>query len=372
VPRVNLYSLAIDGALECRNAETGESIWVTRVGNRELKYGAMGVDEKFITVVNGGNLIQVDVSNGEVIEEVSTIGTPLHGAVMSGHFALVPTIRNGVEGYLMRDLKVDPFMEIVAGYALALPQASPDSTRVVWATDRGFVYAMEMSGTPSVMFRLDTDGIVSGRVASAPRDRFYFGSESGQVYGIHATRTGTVEWSRPFGEPFYDQPLIAGEQLLIRSGYGNLFSLGTVDGISTWENTVPGIDEVMGVIGDRVFVRKLSGTMAVLDLQSGDTVGNYPQIQPGRLLINTLTDRLYMVSEGGAVQCLRPVGAEMPNFTRPPEVKPKTEEKAADPEPPATTNEQPFPADNNPFDTPPGNPFDTPGEDDNPFGGNPF
>ncbi|OUW80640.1 MAG: hypothetical protein CBD74_09235, partial [Saprospirales bacterium TMED214] len=68
-PRVNLYTIGSDGLLECRNAETGEPIWIQRVGKPSLPFSDLGVDEKYITVVNGGNLIQVDAENGEIIRE---------------------------------------------------------------------------------------------------------------------------------------------------------------------------------------------------------------------------------------------------------------------------------------------------------------
>ncbi len=70
VPRVRLYSIANDGTLECRDAETGEPIWMVRVGDRRLPYGAIGVNEDYLSVTNGANLIQVDAATGEVIQEV--------------------------------------------------------------------------------------------------------------------------------------------------------------------------------------------------------------------------------------------------------------------------------------------------------------
>ena len=69
-PRVNLYTVGSDGILECRNAETGEPIWISRVGRPSLPYSELGVNEEYVTVINGGNLIQVDASNGEIINEV--------------------------------------------------------------------------------------------------------------------------------------------------------------------------------------------------------------------------------------------------------------------------------------------------------------
>ncbi len=373
VPRVHLYTLGNDGTCECRDAETGEPIWMTRVGDRNLSYFALGVSEDHVSVINGPNLIQLDASNGETMEEVRMMGTPLHGAVHAGNFAMVPTIRDGVEGYPMRDPTIDPFMEVVNGIALTLPTIAPgdDTTRVAWGTSKGYVYVMEMSGEPSVLFRLDTDGIVSGRIAAADGNRFFFGSEAGQVYAIRATRIGKVLWSVPFGEPFYNAPMVVGSQVLIRSTYGNLYSLAVDSGKSTWASSAPSIDELIGAIGDNLYVRTLSGSLAVLNLKTGERIRTYDSVRPGRLLINIHSDRLYMVSDGGAVQCLRPEGHELPSFTQRPDIEIKEEEvKPAAPQAPATPD-NPFGAGNpNPFGD--AAPADNPFGDNNMDGGNPF
>ncbi len=359
VPRINLYTLANDGTLECRDAETGVPIWRTNVGSRKLMYGAIGVSEEYVSVVNGSNLIQVDISTGEAIHEVTMTGSPLHGAINVGDYAMVPVIRNGVEGYPMRDPTLDPFTEVVSGIALALPTKSPDSARVAWGTSRGFVYVMEMAGTPSVLFRLNTDGIVSGRIASAPGDRFFFGSEAGQVYCVEATRTGKVIWSRPFAEPFYNGPMVEGDQLLIRSTYGNLRSLSLADGQETWASSSPNVDTLLGVVGGHIFVRTLSGSLAVLDLETGKRTAFFGEVQPDRILANTLTDRLYLVSGSGAVQCLRPEGADLPSFSHQPVAAAPGDDNPADPaDKPGST----------PFD-PAGNDPLKPGDAADPFGG---
>jgi outer membrane protein assembly factor BamB len=391
VPRVNLYTIGTDGTLECRNAETGEPVWLVRVGDRRLPYRDIGTNEQYLTVINGANLIQVEAATGEVIVEVRMSGTPRFGAVNSGDFAMIPTIGGGVEGYPLYDATRDPFMEIVAGSALSLPTKAPASTKIAWATDRGFVYVMEMEGTPSVEFRLNTDGIVSGRIASATGDRFFFGSEAGQVYGLRATRSGKVLWSQPFGEPFYNEPIVVGDQVLIRSAYGNLFSLSVEDGSMTWDRPTPNVSELIGSFGGRIFITTLSGSFAVIDLETGSGLGVFNEIRPGNpILVNKWTDRLYLVSESGDVQCLRPEDTDIPTFNIQPDIQPKQVvaaklQQQAAPTPFGAGANDPFGAGgNDPFGAG-ADPFGSGGDDpmadpfgggdasmDDPFGGNPF
>jgi outer membrane protein assembly factor BamB len=341
VPRVHLYTLSSDGSLECRDAESGEPIWSVLVGDRRLPYGAIGVSEEFLTVINGANLYKVEAATGEVMEQVRMSGAPSFGAVNAGEFSMIPMIGGGIEGYPLRDPTRDPFLEIVEGSALAMPTKAPgQSSRTAWGTDRGFVYVMELEGTPSVLFRLKTDGIVSGRIAAASGERFFFGSESGQVYGLRATRSGEVLWSQPWGEPFYNQPLIVEDQLLIRSTYGNLYALDVADGTMTWDRAIPNIGDLIAAFGGRAYVTTLTGGMAVIDLQSGELIANYREVLPVGSLDNQLTNRIYLVSESGDVQCVRPEGAELPTFLVQPvaeaaepatEAKPQADAGQADP-----------------------------------------
>ncbi len=361
VPRVNLYSIATNGMLESRNAETGEINWTARVGDPRLPYRAIGVDDQHLAIINGSNLIEVDVNTGVELGKVQTTGTAMFGAVSAGGFALIPMIGGNIEGYALDDLARDPFLRSTSGSALAMPTKSPDSTRFAWGTDKGFVFVGESSGTPSILFRLKTDGIVSGRIAAASGDRFFFGSENGQAYGLRATRSGEVLWSQPFGEPFYNEPAVVGNQVLISSAYGNLVSFNADTGFPTWDRPIANIAELIGTFDDRIYVTTLSGALQVIEVTTGKTLGIFPEVQPGRLLINKLTNRLYLVSDRGEVQCLRPESSELPVFTKQPDT-------TAEEQPQQQATEQP--ATKNPLDAGREKPKDA--SDVDPFGGEGF
>ena len=373
VPRVNLYTLANDGTIDCRDAETGQPIWRTTVGEPRLDYGKMGIDDTFLTCVNGGNLIRVDVTTGEAFDSVRTTNVPLYGSIHAGDFALIPTIRNGVDGYPLSDTSKYPFTRTVDGLALSPPSKAPGTTRVAWGTNLGYVYFMELQGKPSLLFRLDTDGIVSSSVAAINGDRFFFGSENGQVYGVRATRVGQVLWSRPYADPFYNSPFVYGDQVFLRSTYGNLFALNIDDGFMAWPDTVPNVDELLGVFGGKLYVRLLSGHFSVIDTESGKTDRTFFELVPGEFIANAQTDRLYLISENGTVQCLRPQGAELPSFNElmlpiPGEEIETEKAPSGASGSPGITGDTMAPAGDDPFAAPSGgDPFAAPGGGDDPF-----
>ena len=161
--------------------------------------------------------------------------------------------------------------------------------------------------------------------------------------------------------------MVVGEQLLLRSGYGNLYSLGLADGVSTWQNTSPGVGELLAAFDGKIFVRSLSGNMAVLDLKTGEPIQSLRDILPNKLLVNSQSDRLYLVTTQGSVQCVRPAGAAIPTFNKTSEA-PEMSKKMGETEAGPAMFDKPSMAD--PFDAKSADPFAPAGGGD-PFGADP-
>lgn len=373
VRRVVLYSLSEDGELEARDAETGQPIWMVYVGQAGLPYRELGISEKYITIVNGANVIEIDAATGDIIDEHRTIGIPQFGAVNSGGFAVIATLGGGLEGYPMKDPLAEPFHKMAAGRAMSTPIKSPSSTKMAWATDQNFVYVMELEGEAYELFRLHTDGSVIGGIAAADGDRFFFATDAGQVYGLRATRSGEVMWATPFGEPFFAKPLVLEDHVFVLSTYGRLFCLETENGDLVWDSPATNVDAILGGFGNQIFVRTTGGSLAVVDHKTGQTVSTFGEVRPNRLLPNLKTNRLYLISDAGVVQCLRPVDSSLPKFNTQPDPQPTETaiEKTDEPE----KQTSPFDAGGtDPFGAGGADPFGAGGAD--PFGagagGDPF
>jgi outer membrane protein assembly factor BamB len=363
VPSVLLYSLANDGTLERRDAETGELYWRVVVGRQRLGYGTLGIGSTDVIVTNGGNLIQVRVSDGFVIQEIPSGRPPRFGATVSGDFALLHTTGGNIEAYPLRDVTIDPYLEHVQGSALTNPVRVPSSSRVGWSTEQGFVYVMDVDGSPSTLFRLKTNGLVPGGLAAADNDRYYFGSEAGQAYGLRATMNGRVMWVESIGEPFQAAPVVADDRVLFVSAYGNLFCLDAQTGKRLWEGSSQ-ITEMYAAFGGRLFAKSNLGKWIVIDLKDGKTVSSPGQFDPERIVPNLLTNRLYVVNSKGLVQCIRPIGSELPKLTT------SIERDAVTAEPKEAAKEEPMTADTgdqDPFKKD-ADPFGAAASGDDPFG----
>ena len=119
-----------------------------------------------------------------------------------------------------------------------------------------------------------------------------------------------------------------------------------------WDTPSRNVADLLGAFGDHIVITTLTGSLAILDRETGRRIHSFSEVRPSRLLVNKFTDRLYLVSEAGEVQCLKPVGSDLPTFNIQPDVQPEAEVQK-DPKEKAGTS-----------------PFDAGGGD--PFGADPF
>ncbi|TWT65237.1 outer membrane protein assembly factor BamB family protein [Allorhodopirellula solitaria] len=349
VPTIRMYTLADDGTLECRDAETGEIVWLQRVGERYKGYSGFGVDDRFLTVVNGSELIKLDTPKGGIYDITRLKYIPTRGPQHCGDFAVVPSVGYRMVAYPLSNEHRDTLTETVYGDALSTPTLAIGSQKLAWGTSQEFVYLLEASGEPTMEFRLNTDGNVNGQLAAASGDRFFFGSDHGQIYGLRATRTGEVMWTRPTGDPIHEAPIVFDDRVLFLSTKGNLMCVDAATGADSWDHLARGISLVIGVIGDRIYARARSGSMVVLDGTNGKLLHQIFGVRPQIRETNIASDRLYLIDKQGSIQCLREPDAVMPTLT-------------VSAEPAATAEEQ------KKEEKPKTKPTDG-GDDDGPFGG---
>ncbi|MEM9588382.1 MAG: PQQ-binding-like beta-propeller repeat protein [Planctomycetota bacterium] len=354
VAQVRLYSLSSDGVLECRDAEDGRYLWVSRIGDRRLGYHQLGVNEHYVSVTNGSNLRILDAATGEEIRKQRTGPDPLLGSLVDDRFAMVPIGGGSMDVYVLDDPLAFPMKLGYTGDATALPTKASGSSRLAWGTDRSFVYVAEVEGQPSVTFRLGVDGVVRGDVVAGGGEQYFFATDTGQVYGLDASQFGRVIWSRPLGEPVMDSVHVAGDRVLVLSTYGNLVAMLTENGSAAWPESVRGIKRMLGVVGQNVFAQSVTGNLLVIDLESGSRVASIANISSETRLINRVTDRLYLVDHRGVVQCLRPEYGDLPEFVNPTVV---AKQEAAEEQ---TDSPESKPAGDLPFET------------ETPFGDDPF
>lgn len=330
-PQVRLYTLGADGTVEARDAESGELFWVVRHGNPRLPSGSLGVNDRFITFTNGSKVLQLSTDDGRLVREFAMSGSPLAGTAIVGEYSLVPTTRAGMEGFPLVNPDLYPFLEFTAGRANAEPAAARGSTIAAWGTDAGFVYVMDTFGEPSSQFRFDCDGEVQSEVAAASEDRFFFGTDRGQTYAIKATRTGQFLWRKGLDEPIIDAAFLDGDRIYFSTIYNHLFCLDVATGEEKWGRPSSRVKSVLASTDEQIFVRTNTFQLGILSKSTGAKMSTVATTIGEQYVTNRHTDRLYLLSDGGTLQCLRPAGSEMPVIKTTIKPPSESEESAGDP-----------------------------------------
>jgi len=206
----------------------------------------------------------------------------------------------------------------------------------------------------------------TGRVLATSRDGYLY---------VFEEDTGDLEWRFPLGQPVISRPAVIRSRVFVAGQLGGMFCLDLKQGLQQWY--APNAARFIAASEQRVYAEDRLGQILVLDINTGarlDTI----TLDPSMLkLFNIQTDRIYLATPDGLVQCLHEIelaepirydelrkqGGPAPVIQQGPGVAPA--EKAApgeaepgEPEPgEAPPGEQP-----GPFPPPGENPFAVPGQ----------
>lgn len=359
------------GVLHALDANTGQTQWVTQFGNPD--YPSIGPDanDEFVAVINGSTLYLLDRASGRIRQQRSIGGAPGAGPALGKDYVFVPTMDGLIEGYPL-DANAPQYRRWFyqsIGKALVSPLVTPDS--VAWTTDKGYLY-VSGSVKPGVRFRLETSDEFDARPAyRAPL--IYAVALSGEMFAVDEL-TGALQWRYITGYPNSRAPAAVAERLFVTSEEPMLHCVDASTGIPQWRS--PGLSQFAAVSQSHVYGIDRYGSLHVLNVVDGAPVGRITTGASVTALVNDQTDRLYLISEKGLVQCLHEIGANKPTYYARPQAaaaKPTQPSEQAAKEPSATRPDTAPTESAQPSETGSGeaapatevNPFGT--EDENPF-----
>lgn len=304
-----LLLLTDAGVIQAIDANTGKTNWVTQFGNPD--YPSLGPDanDDHVAVINGSTLYLLDIASGRILGDRRIGGPPGAGPAVGQNHVYTSTLDGLVEGFPI-ELDAPQYRRWFyqsAGHISASPLVTPES--VAWSTDRGNLY---VSGAtrPGVRFRLETSDKFDARPAyRAPM--IYAIALSGDLFAIDELG-GKLVWRYTTGYPTSRSPAAVGERLFVSSEEPMLHCVDASTGAPQWR--APGILEFAAVSKSRVYGVDRYGTIHILNINDGATVGLIPTGGVLNALVNDQTDRLFLISENGLVECLHEIGADKPTY----------------------------------------------------------
>jgi hypothetical protein len=184
---------------------------------------------------------------------------------------------------------------------------------VAWPTDRGYLNIGRMGAGRAdrfaVKYRLETDAGIAARPAYLPPDP-NIADDSGIIYGasrdgfVHAIRErdGQPLWRFSAGEPILQPVVVIDDRLYVATQLGGMYCLSAQTGSENW--WTPQISQFVAASQQRVYAADKIGRIATLDAKTGARLDVIPAEHLPIRLLNTETDRLYLATRTGLIQCL--------------------------------------------------------------------
>jgi outer membrane protein assembly factor BamB len=333
VPATVLYAQSSGGTLHAMDAETGKTLWAITIGHPRHPNLRPGANDRFVAAVSGSRLFLLDRVTGEPIWDRELRQTPVMGPTVSNNMVFVPGLNGQVEGYRLPTAEtnhaITPAWMYQSGARITARPAITDST-VSWATTDGVMFVASLDG-PRMMYRRQTSGPIFGQAAFLPPDQLVIASTDGYVTALNEM-DGTLKWTFSTGYATFQTPLALPDHVYAVSRLGRMFSISSTDGAEQW--MTPGISELIASSNDRVYVRDSLGRLTAIDKKDGTKLASIPTGGYRMSLANNVTDRIYLLSDSGMVQCLREIGSPYPIVHRPLPTEP-TEERSDKRRPPA-------------------------------------
>lgn len=384
VPDVVLVATTQRGMVQCLNGETGRTLWTSKLGSVRYPTTVAAVNEKNIAVVNGTTLYMLDRADGHILWQRSASHAAVAGPAMSEQLVFVPMIDGHVETFYIDEPRRPAANFQSIGRCLVQPVVFRDI--IAWPSDRGILYVAN-SEVPGIRFRItvkDTVNTSQTVLRSSPTFRagigpepavVYFASSDGYVYSAD-TLKGNILQRFSTGEPISKSPVVVDDQLYVVTDSGSLFCIGADDAQERWVQS--GIKSFLAANTDRVYCLDRNSRVVGIDATSGSPLGSVDVGSVDYTYLNTQSDRVYVATSTGVVQCLRETqqhyplvhGGKEPTKRFPPVVQESeetTEEGKGEMEKPETEEEDPF--GDKPAAKPAAKPEEKPSEDEDPFGG---
>lgn len=305
------------GLVEHMDAATGRSRWIREVGRPLDPILPLDASQQWVAVLGGSRLYLLDRATGRVAWVRRPDGVPSTGPSISGQRVYVPLMRGPLESFEVppsgeTDSSSDqqphrtfPWKHYSSGRSEGGVLITPKT--IAWATDRGYLYVSEINSRQP-LFRVEiADRIVTPLAYREPL--VYGASLGGFVYAMDDT-TGKIVWRVPLGSPIHQRPALVRDRLYICPDQGAMVCLDAKSGKQLWAS--PHATRFLAASPTRLYAIGGRSRLAILDIQSGMPLGAIPADHLTLAIANVVTDRIYLGTPSGAIQCLHEIDLSEP------------------------------------------------------------
>ena len=312
------------GSISALDAETGRNLWTTHVGDGRHVTSQVGAGPEYVAVVSGTTLYvfarieKVDKEGsrkpGSFIWKKRVRGVPGAGPAVGVENIFVPTAKGTLEAHSITDTKKPIWYYTASGVSLVQPIVSGES--VSWSTDKGLFYVASADRL-TARYRVETQSEIVAQPAYLP-PHLFVGSVDGHLYKVHE-RSGAIRWRFSTGEAVIERPLAIKDRVYVTSRDSGLFCVQAEEpedaeaianneipevrqGREIW--WTPHINKILAASPTRLYTLNDSGRMIILRQKDGAPIDSLATENLDFSVVNSKTDRIYIGTRTGLIQCL--------------------------------------------------------------------
>jgi outer membrane protein assembly factor BamB len=313
IPVITLYAMTDQGVVHAIDAETGRTNWTTPVGSPRHPSEAPGANDEYVAVVNGSTLYVLHKQDGRVAWQREAKGAPGAGPAVTDRYVFVPMLSGAIESYQLKDHRQPPW--IFRSHGRAVIQPIYTGFNVAWPTDRGDLYVAE-GNQNNIRYRLETNDTIVAKASRLPATqdhppRLLTASIDGYLYCLHEN-SGAIQWRFSTGEPVSSSPIVVGDAIYVITDDRSMFKLSADVGVEQW--WIPGMKQFVSASPTRLYCITAARRLAILDASSGSLIGSLPTESLDLTFVNQQTDRIFIGTTEGTLQCLREIERKWPHL----------------------------------------------------------
>ena len=302
-----LFALTSAGAIDAIDAKSGRTLWVSDAGRPDRPSAGLAAGAAHVALVNGSILYVLDRSDGHLLwtREIGNVALAAPG--VGGDFVFIAQMSGRVEGFSLEDPKLHAWQYQSTGHIFQPPRISGEFFS--WSTDRGQLYFGVATG-PKVLLRVETDD----EIVSAPSvhgKKLFATSLGGYLYCFDLA-SGDELWRFSAGLPIVSPPTAIDNRVYVATESHVLYAIDSAEGRQIWSSA--GVAQFVAQGAQHVYGLDQFGTLLILDSATGKVVNRISADERFSAVVNDQSDRLYLVSESGLIQCFHEIGASEPTL----------------------------------------------------------
>lgn len=312
LPQSTIYTVDSRSKATAVDADTGQHLWQTQVGNPKFLTSGIGSSKNHVAVINGSTVYCLAAETGKVLWSRTCRRAPSAPPSVGEYSVFVPLADGRLEGFSIEN-NGRGLVNSYVSFGKSVGKPLVTNNTVSWATTDGF-YSVAPFRSRSIKFRLDSGSSMAAGGAAGV-DTLFVTTTGGSIFALDE-KFGSILWEYSTGDRISQPPFVREGFVYAISAENRLYKMDIKGGLPClgWEKPLDGVAKYVGMSGDRIYLLSPVGQLFAIDHNTGDRVASVSGSEITLVLPNYQTDRLYIGTRSGLLRCYRELAKTYPVF----------------------------------------------------------